>query len=176
MISFHIDSGTQYPNQNLQLSKTIFCTHKQKLQISQVYAWSGKYWRHLSLFHNIFGIEEPSGGQEVVLGKGSLRFPARTSLSDCRFILPFLLFLPIFVECYLLFTHPPFFPPWAPLCTFPSNPSCHPDSPGISPPYSFWPQRTLSEIWPVPLWQVLSDSCCFCRCFSSAEFKSLVGV
>lgn len=58
----------------------------------------------------------------------------------------------------------------------PSTPAVNPHAPGISTSCNLWPQRTLSEIWPVPLWQVLSDSCCLRCCFSSVEFKSLVGV
>ena len=47
-----------------QLSKMIFCVRTQKWPVPRVHARSGKYWRRLSLFHNIFGIQEPSGGQK----------------------------------------------------------------------------------------------------------------
>lgn len=57
-----------------QLSKTIAGSPEQKLLITRVY---GKYWSHLPLFHNIFGIQEPSGGQnhwKMSLGKAKLDF------------------------------------------------------------------------------------------------------
>lgn len=75
----------------------------------------------------------------------------------------FSLFLPIFVEGYLLFSLSFFicfslsFSLWFLFLHLPLQPQQSPWHPGKS---LLWPHWTLSEIGPVPLWQVLSDSCC----------------
>lgn len=48
--------------------------------------------------------------------------PSRSLLHSEVTPLLFILFLRIFMEGYLHFAHPPFFPPWVPLCTFPIQP------------------------------------------------------
>lgn len=99
-----------------------------------MYAYSGKYWRHLSLFHNIFGIQEPSGGQnhsrKVSLRKAGWDFllPVPLVISGIAwcYLFPLVTFLPVCLDGGLPFTDAfLFFSPRVALCTFPYNSSCH---------------------------------------------------
>lgn len=65
MVSDHVGSGALSKSElkSPTLQDDFLCP-TQKWPVPRVHARSGKYWRRLSLFLKIFGIQEPSGGQK----------------------------------------------------------------------------------------------------------------